>query len=183
LPHAFLAGFVFPVLANYEGAVEESQRAIELDRDKVVGYLLLGNDSIALNRLTDAKDAVRRASERKAESPLLSVLRYDIAFLEGDHGGMQKETNAAQGHSDAADWMQDREAFASASGGQLAKARDQSQRAVELAQQAGNTERAALFQAREALREGFFGNAAEARRGCLRIGLGKRAQTEGNSGC
>lgn len=165
LPHAFLAGFVYPVLANYAKGAEEARKAIDLDPDKVVGYLLLGNDSIALNRLADAKDAVRRASQRKAESPLLSVLRYDIAFLENDRGGMEKEVKAAQGHSDAADWMLDREAFASASSGQLGKTRELSHQAVELAQQAGNPERAALFEAREALWEAFFRNSIEARRG------------------
>jgi DNA-binding winged helix-turn-helix (wHTH) protein/tetratricopeptide (TPR) repeat protein len=165
LPHAFLSGFVYPVLANYQGAVEEGRKAIELDPDKGVGYLLLGNDSLAVDRLVDAKDAVRRASDRKVDDPMLSVLRYDIAFLDHDQGGMQREVNAAQGHSDAADWITDREAFASASIGQMAKARDLSRRAVELAQQVGDPERAALFQTREALWEAFFGNAVEAQRG------------------
>jgi DNA-binding winged helix-turn-helix (wHTH) protein/tetratricopeptide (TPR) repeat protein len=164
LPHAFLSGFVYPVLANYEKTGEESRKTIELDPDKGIGYLNLGYASIAMNRLPDAKDAVRRASDRKVEEPALAVLRYDIAFLEDNPGGTQREVNAAQGRSDAADWLLDREAFASASIGQLTKARKLSHQAVELGQQAGNLERAALFQTREALWEAFFGNAVEARR-------------------
>src|ERR1700692_1219061 len=64
-PHSFLSGFIYPVLGEYEKAAEEAQKTIELAPDFGVGYVLLGYNSLNLNRLGEAENAARRASERK----------------------------------------------------------------------------------------------------------------------
>ena len=56
------------------------------------------------------------------------------------------------------------EALVLARSGRLQEARRMSRLAVDLAQQAGQHERAAMFEAGAAVWEGFFGNAAAARR-------------------
>jgi DNA-binding winged helix-turn-helix (wHTH) protein/Tfp pilus assembly protein PilF len=164
LPHSFLSGFVYPVLAQYQEAAEESRKTIELDPDMAVGYFSLGYNAIAENRLADAEGALRQADQRKIDGPFLSVFHFDVAFLKGDRKAMQKEIDAAQGHADVADWIADREAFAAASAGQLENAKNFSRRAVEMARQSGDEERAALFRTREALWEAFFGDTSEAKR-------------------
>ena len=164
MPHTFLSGFIYPVLGRYEKAVEEGRKAVDLAPDIYTGYFLLGYDFVYLNRLAEAEDVLRRASERKMESPFLSLLRFDLAFLKGHSAGMQQEVDAAQGKPGAEDWISDRQASALAYTGHLQEARRWSQRANDLARQAGHRERAALFETRAALWEAFFGNAPLAER-------------------
>src|SRR6202007_1047751 len=47
-PHAFLSGFIYTGLAKYERAVEEAQRAIELDPDAGIAYSNLVVDYLDL---------------------------------------------------------------------------------------------------------------------------------------
>jgi eukaryotic-like serine/threonine-protein kinase len=163
-PHAFLSGFIYPVLGRYEKAAEEGRKAIELAPDAYTGYFLLGYSFVYLDRPAEAEDVLRRAAERKMEAPFLSLLRFDLAFLKGDTAGMQREVAAAEGKPGAEDWISDRQAFALAYTGHLQEARRWSQRASNLARQPGHRERAALFETRAALWEAFFGNAPLAER-------------------
>jgi tetratricopeptide (TPR) repeat protein len=157
-PAGFLSGFIYPVLGKYEEAVQEAQKIIELVPDNGVGYAHLGYNSVYLDRLGEAEKAVQEASDRKIEVPLLSLLRYDVAFLKGDNGGMQREVAAARGNSGEEDWISDHQAFALAYTGQMQEARKMSRRASDLAQQGAHRERAALFETRVALWEAFYGN-------------------------
>jgi len=163
MPHSFLAGFIYPVLGEYEKATEEAQKAIELAPDFGVGYALLGFNSLSLDRLGEAEDAARKASERKIEIPLLALLRYDVAFLKGDNGGMQREVAAARGKSGAEELISDHQAFALAYAGHLQEATKMLRRASDLAQQAAHREKAASFETRVALWEAFYGNATAAK--------------------
>ncbi len=162
--HAFLAGFIYPVLGSYENAAEEGHKAIELAPDTYTGYHLLAENFVYLGRLAEAEDVLRRASEREMEGPDLSALRFDLAFLKGDSAGMQREVAAAQGKPGFEDWIAGRQASALAYTGHLPEARRWSQSAISLAQQAGHRERAALFETKAALWEAFFGNAPMAKR-------------------
>ncbi|HYL63427.1 MAG TPA: winged helix-turn-helix domain-containing protein [Candidatus Methylomirabilis sp.] len=157
-PHSFLAGFIYPVLGKYEKAIQESEKTMELDPNKGIGYTALGYASLYLGRLDAAEDAVRRASKHKIEGPILSLLRYDVAFLKGDTAAMQREMAASEGKPGTEDRMLDHAAFALAYAGHMRAARSMSQFAIDLAQQEAHPERAALFETREALWEAFYGN-------------------------
>ena len=163
MPHSFLAGFIYPVLGEYEKAAEEAKTAIELAPDFGVGYALLGYNSLGLDRLGAAEDAARRASERKIEIPMLALLRYDIAFLRSDGGGMQREVAGARGKSGAEELISGHQAFALAYGGHLQEATKMLRRTSDLAQQAAHREEAAVFETRAALWEAFYGNALAAK--------------------
>jgi len=162
-PHSFLAGFIYPVLGEYEKAAEEAKKTIELAPDFGVGYALLGYSSVSLDRLGEAENAARRASEQKIDIPLLGLLRYDVAFLKGDNGGMQREVAAARGKSGAEELISDHQAFALAYTGHLQEAGKMLWRARDLEQQAGHREKAALFETRAALWEAFYGDAPAAK--------------------
>jgi eukaryotic-like serine/threonine-protein kinase len=164
LPHAFLAGFVDLVLSNYKGAVEEARKTIELNPDDGVGYLLLGYNSMYLNKLQDAEIAVHRAAERNLDQVRMATVRFDLAYMGGDAAGMRREVEFAQAHPETQDWMLDRQAFAEASEGRLKNAINVSRQAVALALQGGRREQAAVFEARAALWEAFFENSIEAKR-------------------
>jgi tetratricopeptide (TPR) repeat protein/predicted Ser/Thr protein kinase len=178
-PHAFLSGFIYPVLGRYEKAVEEGRKAIDLAPDSYTGYYLLGSNFVYLDRLAEAEDVYRNASERKMEAPSLSLLRFDITFSKNDGTGMQREVAAAQGKPGTEDWIADRQAFALAYTGHMREARRWSQSAITMAQQAGHRERAALFETRAALWEAFFGNASMAKRtAAAALGLAKNREVK-----
>jgi tetratricopeptide (TPR) repeat protein len=163
LPHSFLAGFIDPVLANYQGAVEEARKAVELSPDGLE-YYLLGYASLYLNDLQGAESAVRMATDRKTGQVRMATLRFDLAYLKGDAAGMRHEVELAQTRPETQDWILDRQAFAEASGGRLKDAIGLSRRAVALALQGGRREQAAVFETRAALWQAFFGDPVEARR-------------------
>jgi tetratricopeptide (TPR) repeat protein/predicted Ser/Thr protein kinase len=167
LPHAFLGGIVYIASGEYEKAVEEDKKAIEIDPDSAIGYSQLAFNYEYLNRLGEATNTLQQAAARKLEMGDLLVQRYDIAFLKGDKAGMEWEAALAQGKSGAEDWISDHEAFVSAYSGRLQEARRLSHRAADLAQQAAQRDRAALDETGLALWEGFFGNAPAARRSAM----------------
>jgi tetratricopeptide (TPR) repeat protein len=178
-PHSFLAGFIYPVLGEHEKAAEEAQKTIELAPDFGVGYALLGSNSLSLDRLGAAEDAVRRASERTIEIPLLALVRYDVAFLKGDIGGMQREVAAARGKSGVEELISDHQAFALAYAGHLQEATKMLRRASDLAQQAAHREKAAGFETRAALWEAFYGDklaAKPAAMGALALAKNREVQ-------
>jgi DNA-binding winged helix-turn-helix (wHTH) protein/tetratricopeptide (TPR) repeat protein len=163
LPHALLSGFIYLVLANYDKAIEEARKGIELAPDGGFFYVDLGENSLYVGRLDNSEEALRRAVERKIENPMLLVLEFDLGFTNQDQERKQQAIKAAQGKPDSMDWIADRQAFASAYAGQLRRARTLSRQAIELARQQGDGERAAVFAVRAALWEAFFGNAREAK--------------------
>src|SRR4029077_18015981 len=67
--------------------------------------------------------------------------------------------------SDSEDLISDLDAFGLAYSGHLQRARRKAQHAVDLAQQSGQPERAALFESGAALLEAFFGDKRAARQG------------------
>jgi DNA-binding winged helix-turn-helix (wHTH) protein/tetratricopeptide (TPR) repeat protein len=179
LPHAFLAGFIYPALANYDKAIEEARKGIEIAPDRGVFYFLLAEDSLSVGRVNDSEETLRKASERKIEYSKLLTVQYDLAFYKDDREGMQQAVKSAQGKPDSMDWIADRQAAALAYSGRLQEARVLSRQAIELAQHQGDPERAAQFAIRSALWEAFFGNARQAKQGAATgLGLARNREVE-----
>jgi eukaryotic-like serine/threonine-protein kinase len=160
----FLGGMVSPVFGKFEKSIEENKRSIELDPDLSFSYFNLAGSYIYLDRLGDAEKALQRASERKLNISESSAIFYEIAFLKSDEAEMRRVVARAQAKSEPDSGLLNYEAFAMASSGHLQRARTMSQNAVEVAQQSGQRERAAGFEAGAALREAFFQNVPQATR-------------------
>jgi eukaryotic-like serine/threonine-protein kinase len=75
---------------------------------------------------------------------------------------MEREAARARQRTAADNWISNKEASALAYSGHLKQARSMSRRAVAEAQQAGQRERAGLWEAGAAVREALFGNTPEA---------------------
>jgi eukaryotic-like serine/threonine-protein kinase len=165
MPHAFLAGVIYIALGNYEKAVEEDKKAIEIDPDSAIGYSQIAFNYEYLDRFGEADEHSAASRRTQAGNPGFfgSAIRHRL--LRGRPGGeMQREVALARGKSGAEDWISDHQAFVSAYSGRLQEARRLSHRAADLAQQAAQRDRAALDETGLALWEGFFGNAPAARR-------------------
>jgi eukaryotic-like serine/threonine-protein kinase len=178
-PHTMLSGMVSKTEGSYEDAIAEAQKAIELDPDFAISYYSLGVGNAYLGRLNDAEDALRRAAERGLEIDEFLMLEYDIAFVKNDQLGMERVSAQPRARAAGESWMSNREAFALAYSGHLEQARTMSRRAVDQAQQAGQHERAAQWEAGAAVREAWFGNSSEAKQraaAALRISKDREAE-------
>jgi DNA-binding winged helix-turn-helix (wHTH) protein/tetratricopeptide (TPR) repeat protein len=177
--HGFLAGAIYPMLGKYEKALEEARKMLELDPDFPVSYNLVALGYLPLGRLDEAWQTLELASERKMQMPDLVVDRYLVAFLKGDQAGMEKAVALAAKTPGAEDVVANQESFGAAYSGHLQQARRRSGFAVQMAEQAGQRERAALFQSGAAVREGFVGNAVAARQSAmvaLKLSKGKEVE-------
>lgn len=177
--HGFLSGAIYPVLGKYKEALEEALKMLELEPDFPVSYNLVALGYIPLGRLEEAVQTLDLASERKMQMPDLVVGRYQIAFLTSDQAGMDKASALAAKTPGAEDVVANQESFGAAYSGHLQEARRRSGFAVEVAERAGQRERAALFQSGAAVREGLFGNPAAAReRATAALALSKGKEVE-----
>jgi eukaryotic-like serine/threonine-protein kinase len=161
-PHALLS-FIYQDLGQYQKSAEAGRNAIAVDRDLVPGYANLAWAYVLCDRLDDAEQVVHLAQTRNLEFPDLYLLLYDIAFLRNDPAGMQRATQMAKGKAGAEHWIAQRQSDVLAYSGHLRESVIKSQQAIQLAQQAGQPERAALYQAAIATRQALFGKAADAR--------------------
>ena len=174
-PHGLLSGAIYPVLGKYDKAVEEAKKAIGLNPNFVFAYVNLATAYQFLDRLEEAETTFQQASERKLEIPESLDQRYDLAFVKDDKTGMERAAALAQGNSD----ISKHEAFVLAYSGHLRRARLKSQLAADLAQKAGETEKAAILDTAAALWEAFFGNVSAAKRGAVAaLGLSKGRDVE-----
>jgi tetratricopeptide (TPR) repeat protein/tRNA A-37 threonylcarbamoyl transferase component Bud32 len=158
--HAVLSS-IYQGFGQYEKGAEEGKRSIEADPNFPPGYANLAWANVFLKRFSEADKVIEQARERKFEFPDLILLPYYIAFLNGDRGGMERQLNLARERPGAEDWLSNAQAFVLASAGHLQAARTMSRRAVGIAQQEGQKERVAMFEAGAAVREALFGNADE----------------------
>jgi DNA-binding winged helix-turn-helix (wHTH) protein/tetratricopeptide (TPR) repeat protein len=163
-PHTFLAGFVYPVLGEFNRAVGESEKIVQMNPAHAFGYVSLASNDLGLNRVADAEKATAMAAAHGIDVPLLGVMRYDIGFLKGDKAAMDREEAAALEKPETEEWISQNKAFALAYSGRLKDSLKASRRASELAAQ-GSTlqDDVALFEAAPALWEGFFGLSSAAK--------------------
>jgi eukaryotic-like serine/threonine-protein kinase len=164
LPHTLLSGYISKSTGQYEKAAAEAGKAIKLDPDFGIAYYSLAANDAYLNRLEEAENTLRRAAGRGLEIDEFIMLGYDVAFLKGDHAAMEREAARARERSGGEIWISNHEAFARAYSGHLQQARSLTRRAVDGAQQGGQWERAALWEAGAAVREAIFGNTPEAKK-------------------
>jgi len=164
IPPGLLSGLATGSTGKYEVSMTEAGKAIALDPDLAPVYSGKALSELRLNRLADAEETVRRATERHLDSPEYFLVRYFIAFLKGDGEDMKRKAAQAREKPFTEEMMTHVEALLLARAGRLQDARRAAGAAINIATQKGQRERAALFEAAIAVWEGFYGNAAEARR-------------------
>ncbi len=109
----------------------------------------------------------------------MQICLYQLAFLKNDPAAMAKQVAWSAGQPGAENVLLYFESNTAAYHGQLAKAREFSARAIYSAAHSKEVETAANYEASAALREAFFGNAAEARQraaASLAISNGRESQ-------
>jgi serine/threonine protein kinase/tetratricopeptide (TPR) repeat protein len=157
-------GFTYSALGQYDKALPQMREQLRLYPESPISYSAFAIVCLRLNRLEDARAALAEATKRNLEYPTLHRRLYFLAFLENDASGMAQQLAWSTGKPGVEDLLLSHEADTAAQSGQLSRARIFSDRAIASADRAGEKEAAANHEANAALREAFFGNAAEARK-------------------
>ena len=176
-PHGLISGLALTSTSKYESAIAEADKAIDLDPDLTPAYINKAMNQLYLNRLDDAVQTLRRATERSVKSPEWFLwVWYFVAFLKGDDDELREMATAARNNPFLEDIISHLEALALARSGRLHDARRMSAASVEIAQRSGRRERAGLFEAARAVWEAFYGNGEAARQSAadaLALGRGR----------
>jgi tetratricopeptide (TPR) repeat protein len=154
-PHNNLA-LQYNNLGEYEKAVDEAREAISHSPHAAPAHSNLATALIGLNRLDEAKEVIDRALAQKLETVWMHRNLYLIAFVRGDAATMKQQIEWAKGKPDeyaAQRWQAETAAFS----GQLRKANEFSDRAVELALRRDLTDVAAEITAGGTVRNALFG--------------------------
>lgn len=165
-PPGLLSGFMTRSMGQYELSISAADQSIALNPDGALApsFGSKAFSQLYLNRLADAEATVHEAMDvRKLEFQEYDLVRYFIAFLNGDGEDMARKAALARGKRPSQDLISHLEALVLARSGRLRDARRTSAIAVDIAQRSGRRERAAMFVAATAVWEAFYGNTAVAR--------------------
>jgi eukaryotic-like serine/threonine-protein kinase len=178
IPPANLSS-IYSNLGEYGKALAARLEALKLNPGSGLGYAGLVFDYLKLNRLDEAKAAARDAQAHNLDSPFIHYRLYEVDFLQHDAAGMEREAAGLAGKPGFEDVMLDNESDTAAYGGQFAKARELTRRAVDSARRADEKETAAGYEAEAALREALVANASLPRqkaRAALALSNGRDVQ-------
>jgi tetratricopeptide (TPR) repeat protein len=161
-PHGSLgANYVY--MGQYDKALAEWRKALQLAPDDVAMYENLGSIHLALNQLDQAKAAFDQAFLRKLDSGGLRSVIYYFAFLRGDSAQMDRQVAWAMGKPGSEDILLSAKSGTEAYYGRLNSARELSREAADSAIRSGSSEAAALWLVNDALRDAEFGEAGRAK--------------------
>jgi len=163
LAPGLIAGWATRGTGQYERGIQAAEESIRLNPDAAPPYSSLAHHNLYLDRFSATADALQRAAERKMESPEFLFTRYDLAFINGDQAGMEREIARARGNLEADDRITNNQALVLARSGKMQQARTIWERAIASALQAKWPARAAIFESAEAVCEAHFGNTARAK--------------------
>ncbi len=167
------------ILGQNDKSLEAARRALELDPAAGLNYGNLADSYLTLDRLDEAAAILQQAKAHQIDSPTLHLARYQLAFLQGDAAEMAREAAWASGKPGIEDFLRYYQSGTAAYAGQLTQANDLTARAITSAEQAGEKETAAGYQAEAALREALVGDAGQARQqaaAALKISNGRDTQ-------
>ena len=155
-------GVAYAILGQYDKALQGLKEAQILE-PTAIGYADLASGYIGSGQMDNAEATVREAEKNNLAGDVLHWVIYQMAFLKGDHAGMEREVAWASGKPGMEDLLLSFQSDTEAYYGRLTQARDYSRRAVDAAVRSDAKESAAIWQVNEALREAEFGNETLAR--------------------
>ncbi|HEY4905177.1 MAG TPA: protein kinase [Candidatus Sulfotelmatobacter sp.] len=167
-------------LGQYDRAVQYFTNSLQLDPDAGQSYAGLSGAYLAVGRLAESKKVYERAIARKVEIPDIHVSRYQVAFLEGDTGEMQRQVAWGTGQPGGEDQLLSLQSDTEAYAGRFGRAQSLSQSAFDSAQRYGLHEVAAgwlLHAAHVRAEVGEYASAGEDVASVLRVASNLSLQT------
>ena len=166
LAHGLWAGYATNGTGRYEKAIEESEISIARDPDQVYGYMNLARANLGLGRFSEVEKALARAAANNMNMSHsgFCILRFHLAFFKNDQAGMELEATQARGRLGVEDVISHNQALVLARAGRMQQAGETWQRARGLTKQTGKREKAAMYEAAEAVCDAAYGKSGEARK-------------------
>jgi ATP/maltotriose-dependent transcriptional regulator MalT len=158
---------IYNNLGDYASTLARAQQTLRMNPGSGTSYSNLVTAYLSVNRLDEARSTAEEAKSRNLDSPLNHANLYLVDYLQHDANGMEREANQLMGKPGYEDVALYYESETAACGGQLAKAKELSQRAVESAQRADEKETAAGYAAEAALRAALVGDMTFAKQQAL----------------
>ena len=90
-PARLQLGTTYRSVGRLEDGLAESQESVRLSRGGALNYGTLASSYMQLNRFEEAKAVVKTAMDQKSEIPAMHSILAQIAFIEGDAQGAQRE--------------------------------------------------------------------------------------------
>jgi serine/threonine protein kinase/tetratricopeptide (TPR) repeat protein len=157
IPHIQLSNLYVGDALLLDKAMAEAREAIRLNPNAASPRDNLAVAFIELNRFDEAREVYRQALEQKLDSTFIRSGLYSIAFVKGDPAAMKQQIDWWTGRTDehnAQAWQAEVAVFS----GQLRKARELNQRAVESALGHKQNDGAAQLLAVQMQTESLLGN-------------------------
>ena len=169
---------IYSDLGKFDRSLELAKEAVRIAPGDGQSYANLVDAYNFLDKPDEANAVASKAMAQNLDSSTLRLYLYDAAFLQHNSAGMEKQTSWASGEPGVEDAFLGDQADYLATTGQLAQARELTERATAAARQAGEKETAASYEVEEAQREAEFGDDAEAKRSAERaLALSKDRDT------
>ena len=144
-------------IGRFEKALAEASEAKRLNPNARYPYANMAMAYMGLNHLEEAKTILQEALAQRPDFPDYHFILYQIAFAQGDHPAMQRQIDWYSGKPAEYDSF-NMQSQAAAYSGQVSKARELNQRAMELATQGDLKEVAAGLLITQAITDAIFGN-------------------------
>jgi eukaryotic-like serine/threonine-protein kinase len=167
-PQDLMGGLATHGTGRFDKVIQASLDSIGADPDFPIPYVNLALAYFFTDRFAEADRTLENAAARHLDIPLLHILRFNLAVLNGTDEQIDRAAAVAREKRLPEHWIAHEEALALARSGRLQKARQSSNRAVELALQAQEPETAASYASARAVWEAMCGNATEAKTGATR---------------
>ncbi len=158
-------GSIYSDRGQYDKALPQYQKSVELDPDEVLNYASLGETYLYLGRLAEAKATFDRAHARNLDGGYLRQNMYMLAFLQDDAAQMEQQVAWGAGKAGDEDVLLSLQSETEAYYGRLSRSRDFTRRAVDSAVRADSKETAASWQVASARMEAEVGNSPATRQG------------------
>jgi len=161
-PYANL-GLVYNVFyGQYEKAIPLASEFTRLEPNAPFGYDHTAIGYMALNRLEEARSVLQRAVDAKADNLFIHQQLYELAFLNGDADGMQRQVKWSEGKPSEYLLLNNATSVAAAHG-QMQKAAELMQRSVQVSNRLGFKETTADTQSFFAVTQAEVGNVSKAK--------------------
>jgi len=147
---------------QFEKAVPLANEFSRLEPNAPFGYDHAAASYMALNRLEEARTVLQEAVDAKADNLFVHEQSYQLAFLNGDADGMQRQLKWSEGKPSEYLLFNETGSVA-ATHGQMQKAGELMQRSVQVTERLGFKETTADTQAARALTLAEVGNDSKAR--------------------
>ncbi len=161
-PYANLALIYNLYYGEFEKAIPLANEFTRLEPNAPFGYAHAAQPYMALNRVEESRSILQQAVEAKADNLFIHESLYELAFLNGDADGMQRQVNWSAGKPSEYLLLISM-ADAAAARGQMQKAEGLVQRSVQVSDRLGFKETTADTQAGFAVRQAAVGNASKAK--------------------